>query len=488
MPPSAPTTPQRGTDSVTLPRRVIGKARSQTPFTSTAANSPVPRDDNLNINQSVKDQRRSATAAAAMRRFFETSDLLSTAVSNFVAMANVPGTVKCYDTATQEFSRQGTIAAEAILSSLATDWDYQKGYGDKRGLPALVETMLLEVVLTGGVGTELVLDKYRLPRNLHVFPYDSITWVSRGDGGKYPLQKMPQSQEVSLDLPTIFIGESMKPASRKYAIPLLHSGLQRLVHYETFLEDSWRVITRAGMSRLVVSLNYEKVFQSAPADVRTDPSKLSAYLEEVRVVHENVLKDLQPEDALVTYDLATTTALKVTGEKAELGDLINQLAGLVATALKSNPSMLGLRIGGSQNTSTTEALLAAKTAKLFQGPVQEVLGRALTLACRLYGADVYVTYEFDDIDLRPKNELEAHLAIQQSRILELLSLGRITDDEAQAMLGLGSLPASAATLSGTGFANSKTPDALPVAATNSRNRQISPNTPTSTGGADNAVQ
>jgi len=471
--------------SVTLPRRVVGKARSQSPYSSAARGDLIRRDDTVDLNKSVRDSRSAASAAAAMRGFFETSDLLSTAASNFVAMASVGWTVRSYETATQEFSREGTLAAEAVLASLATDWDYAIGFSDKRGLRALVETMLLEVILTAGVGLELVLDKYRLPRDLHVFPYDTVTWVSKGNGRKVPAQKGSDGNLIELNLPTIFIGESMKPANRKYAIPLLHSGLKRLVHYETFLEDAWRVITRAGMSRLVVSLSYEKVVNSAAPEVRNDPAKLSSYLEEVRTVHETVLTNLAPEDALVVYDVAEVDAIRVTGEKAEISDLINQLSGLVATALKSNPSMLGLRIGGSQNTSSTEALLAAKTARLFQQPVEEVLGRALTLACRLYGADVYVEFVFDEINLRPMDELEAHLQIKQNRVMELLSYGRVNDEEAQALLGLGSLPESAEELAGTQFLNKREADALPVAATNSRNRQISPDTPSSSGGSDN---
>lgn len=474
--------------SVVLPRRVIGKARSQTPYHATKAGDPIRRDDASELNRSIRESRRAASAAAAMRANFETSDLLSTAVAQFIAMASGGFTIHSYDTATHEFSKAGTLASEAILASLSAEWDYSVGFSDKRGLPALIETMLLEILLTGGVGLELVLDKYRLPRDLHIFPYDSVTFISKGNGRKVPSQKDAQGNIIELNLPTIFIAESMKPANRKYAIPLLHSGLTRLFNYAQLTEDAWRVVTRAGMSRLVVSLSYEKVVQSAPPEIRTDPAKLSAYLEQVRQVHEQVLAGLDPDDALITYDLAEVSALKVTGEKAELSELLTQMAGLVATALKTNPSALGLRIGGSQNVGSVESMLATKTAKLLQGPVQEAMGKALTLACRLYGVDVYCEFTFDDIDLRPKNELEAHLQIQQSRILELLSLGRITDDEAQAMLGLGSLPASAEQLSGTGFANSKTPDSLPVAATNSRNRQISPNTPTSTGGADNAVQ
>jgi len=437
--------------AVVLPRRVINRARAQNPFSSTPSGDTVSRDDAIDLNRSIRETRRSASAAAAMRTFFETNDILSTAVANFVAMASTPYKIKTYSTATQEYDRAGTLTAEAILSGLATDWDYAQGYSDKRSLNGLIETLLLEVVLTGGVGVELVLDKSRLPTNLNIFPYDSITWVSKGNGRKVPTQKGSDGNVIDLNLPTIWVGESMKPANRKYALPLLHAGLKRVVGYEQFLEDAWRVITKAGLSRLVVKLNYDKVVQSAPVEIRNDAAKLSNYLEEVRSVHEQVLAGIAPEEALVTYDLAEVNALKVNGEKAEISDLISQLSGLAASALKSNPSMLGLRIGGSQNTSSTEALLATKTAALFQKPVAEVLSRALTLACRLYGADVYVEFSFDDIDLRPQNELEAHLQIKQARVLQLLSLGRVNDDEAQSMLGLGSLPAGAEELAGTRF-------------------------------------
>jgi len=469
--------------SVTLPRRVIGKARSQTAFSGVERGDPIRRDDAINLNQSVNTQRSGASAAATMRQLFETNGLLSTAIASLIGMANTELKLSVYDTATQEFSRAGLLAAEAVVSSLTTPWDYT-GYTDHRGIESLSETMLLEVALTGGIGVELVLDKWRLPRDVNLFGYDTITWVSKGDGRKVPTQKNPAGGEVVLDLPTVFVGESLKSTRRKYALPLLHSGLMRVFHYESFLEDSWKVVRQAGSNRLVVSLDYEKVMQSAPSEVQQDPEKASAYLDEVRGAHEEILKGLAPEDALVVYNIAEVDTVRVIGEKADIRELVEALAGLAASALKSNPSMLGLRIGGSQNTSSTEAMLAIKTAELIRTPVQDVLSKILTLAVRLYGVDAYVEAEFAEIELRPTVELEAHFAILQNRVLELLSLGRVTDDEAQAMLGLGSLPASAAELSGTGFYNSKAPDSTPVSATNSRNRQISPSTPNSAGGQD----
>ena len=109
--------------AVVLPRRVIGKARSQTPYSSAKAGEAIRRDDASDLNKSIRDSRSSASAAAAMRAHFETSDLLSTAVAQFVAMASGGFTIKCYDTATQEFSKAGTLAAEAVLASLSSEWD-----------------------------------------------------------------------------------------------------------------------------------------------------------------------------------------------------------------------------------------------------------------------------------------------------------------------------------------------------------------------------
>ena len=72
-----------------------------------------------------------------------------------------------------------------------------------------------------------------------------------------------------------------------------------------------------------------------------------------------------------------------------------------------------------------------------------------------------------------------------NRILELLSLGRITDEEAQLELGLGSLPSTAEKLSGTGFYSSKAADTVPASGTNALNRTNKVDGPSSGGGTDN---
>ena len=473
---------------IQLPSRLAGKARTASPFYGAASGANLPRDDRFNPNQSVQSLRGSGKAAEQLRAWFEADGTVSTAVSQFVAMANTPLKFKAFTTGTNTYSREGLLALETVLSGLDTLWNYTAGFQDKKTIDLIKETLLLEVILTAGCAIELVLDTNKLPQNIVVIPYETIDWKSDGKGGKYPAQKAVNGDIIELKYPNIFIAESFKQANRRYALPLMVSGLKRLISYESFIESMERVLRQSGQPRLLVKLDYEKVRASAPPEVAMDPAKLETYLNGVRASMEGILADLNPEDALVFYDLAEVDSVETSGEKKDYQELLNELSGLAASALKTNPSALGLRMvgSGSQNVASTEALMSTKLAASFRKPVEAVLSRALTLAVRMYGVDVYIKAEFEDIELRPKSELEAHMSMRQQRVLELLSLGRITDDEAQAMMGLGSLPETSEELSGTRFLESKPLDTMPASGGNALNRSLQPEGATSGGGKDNA--
>lgn len=479
------------TPSVVLPRKVRGVRTSQGAASGSSAQEQLRRDNIANINQQVLDFRNSYDTTQLLRSLYETDGLVSTAISSMVRIACSGMTFAAYHTGTHEFSREGMLAVENVVSSFDTLWDYTRGYSDKQSMDNIVESMLLEVALSGGVGGELVLTKQRIPDRIVPIDYSSIIWKSDGNGGRKPFQKLKKPKpggaaEVSLDLPTIWIAEAAKPLDRVYAMSYMISSLKRLVHYDEFIEDMRRVIRQNGAPRLLIKLNYEKVVKSAPPEVKNDAKKLKEYMDGIQSAVEENVKNLSPEDSLVYYDTAEVDSVDTAGEKKDYKDLLDALSGLAASAMKSNPSILGLRLGGSQNTSSTESMLFTHVAKLLQGPVEQVLSRALTLAVRLYGFDVYVKAKFKPIDLRPEMELEGHKAIQQRRVMELLSTGRITDDEAQLMLGLGTLPEGAPSLSGTFFLDMKQQDTkIPDLRADPNGKSLAPSTPASEGGKDN---
>lgn len=477
---------------VALPRSVIGKARSQNPVLRYKPGDKIRRDNYVDPNQRIRDRRTEIDPTLRMRNLVENNGLVSTTVVSMVRMAMSGASIWAYTTGTNEFSAEGLAAAETLLSTWDTVWDYTSGYADKRSLDMLIETMMYEVAQTGGVGAELVLNAARFPDQLVVFPYDSVSWKAKsGGGGRFPSQRKEaaggggESQDVDLNIPTVWVSESMKSADKVYALSFLSSGFSKLDHYEEFIEDMRRVIRQAGGPRLLIKLNYQNVVASAPPDTQADPTLLAAYLDAKRQEIQDVVNTLEPEDALVFFDMVEVDTADTVGEKKDYKDLMETLSGSAASALKSNPSILGLRLGGSQNVASTESMLFMKIAEILQGPPEEVLSRALTLAVRLLGVDCYIKFKFDDIDLRPKNELEAHKSLKQARVLELLSLGFLSDEEASVMLGTGTRAPGAPPLSGTMFYEAKPPGNLPTTNQDTMGRQISPDGPTSAGGRDN---
>jgi hypothetical protein len=470
---------------VVLPKKLASKAAADSIANSTAAGNDIPRDALSVINASIETIRaRSANPTDAIRNLIRFEGTLSTAAFDIVEIAHTDFMVAAYDTATHQLNPQATQTVMGVIAALDTLYDYTKGYGDKQTFQNIIETALLEVVATGGVGMELVLNKLRMPDRLQLVAYDALSWVSRGDGTKYPKQRSARGVDIHLDIATFFVSELHKFANRPYATSMLEPAVNASYSFAGLLEEVRRSVRRSGHSRLIVSLDSDKVIAAAPTETRNDPEKLKKWMEDVKGSVESVVNDLEPDDALVTFDTAKAELLTASGEKADFVPLINAISGQLATSLKTSPSIIGLRVQGSQSLSNTESLVYLKIADSIRKPVEDVLSRALTLATRLAGQDVYVNFQFNPINLRPEDELEAFKSMRQARILEQLSEGFISDEKAALLLGTGPRPAGAPTLSGTGFARGSTKIDPTKASPNAdpQGAALQPDTPSKAGG------
>ncbi len=471
--------------TVVLPKRLMNKAQANTTASGYDKDNAIPRDNTRAANQSIASFRSQNSDVAAVRALDMFDGTFSSAIFSFVEIANAPFRVTAYETATHQYSEDGTQMARSLVASLDTLYDYSKGFADKRSLSSTLESALQEVICTGAFVAELVLDKMRLPERINVIPYETIEWVSRGDGTKFPRQQSTTGDPIPLDLPTVFVSELHKHANKAYATTMLAPALNSSYQFNEFLEDMRRAVRRHGHGRLSVSIVSEMVRAAAPEEAKSDPAKMQQYMEAVQTQITEALKGLNPEDALVAFDSAVVSLLKGEGEKADYVPLVNTMSGQHATSLKTSPSILGLRLSGSQSLSNTESLVFLKVARGIQRPVEEVMSRALTLGTRLYGSDVYVEFRFDGINLRPEDEMEAFKTMRQDRILTQLSEGFLTDEEAAQLMGTGPRAPGAPPLSGTGFMRGggkiDAKDASPN--TDPQGRALQPNTPSKAGGA-----
>ncbi len=434
---------------IVLPRNVTSVVKSKTIESTTKKDQKIVNADQNWATRDPRTLRSQGQVTEAIRILAKENGNLSTSLFDMVQIADSGWKVAAYLPGTAEFSGDGTMLAKNIIASMDTLYDYTQGFAKKRPVSMVVQTLLRETGITGGCSMELVLDKNRLPDRLQVADYSTLDWMSDGKGYRYPQQTL-SGAPVSLNIPTFFAESLHQEANTAYATSIFRAALDNIFTSSEFIADMRRVLFKAGHSRLVVTLDAEKVRASASKDILQDDNKLAAYMTSVKAEVEDALKTIAPEDAVVAYDSVDFETQDIGKNKTDYTPMLETLSNMEATSLKTPPSVLGMRSAGSQALSNSETLIFLKTAAAIQTPVEAIMSRALTLACRLYGADVYVKFKFNSIDLRPEAELEAFRSMKEARVLQRLSYGLITDAQAAYELDLPFNPA-APVLSGTGF-------------------------------------
>lgn len=405
------------------------------------------------INGSISKIRWERDISQLIREVAKKEGPFSAAVHSQVEVANCSHLITAYNAQTHEFDPEATFLANGVIEGINTNYANAGEHYNKLSLEALKRHGLREISLTGAFAMEMVLDKARLPSYFQVVPFESIYLKSDGKGGTYPCQQTyGQDGQVDLNIPTFYLSYMQRDANSDYPFSMMESALKMIVYFEEFMEDIRRTVRQNGHTRTVAKIDTQKVLDTMPKAVRADAVKSKAYMDEIMGSIKTMINSLNPQDIIVAYDTVIVENLKSgLGTQLDYTPLLDTLSGMYATSMKTPPSAIGLRLEGSQALGNVESLIFIKTASALQTPFEDALSRALTLACRLHGRDVYVKFEFDDIDLRPETELQAFRTMEHQRIMELLSLGFITDEYAAHLLRLGRRPPGAPKLSGTMF-------------------------------------
>jgi len=421
----------------------------------TQANSDLPRNDRALANTDTITLRNGADTRVVIRDLVASNPDLSAAVFGFLRTAITSEYKLVARNMDGSFNREATILAQQIATRFDEVQDYSDGFSGINSIRSTSESLGKEVLQYGAMGLELVLDKARLPRALSPVSTTQIL-MRQDDGWLKPVQKVGQ-EERDLDIPTFFMVALDQDLLQPYAESPLQAAIQPVLADLDFFNDLRRLVKRALHPRLDVAINEEKFRKTIPQDAALDPEKLSAYVKSVMDSVQEKINALNPEDALVHFDFIEVSFLNHgnASPAQEEETLLNIARSRVASGSKTMPSILG-HGAGTQNVASTETLLfMASAVGAVQAKLDEIYSKAFTLAVRLFGMDVYVEFRYAPVDLRPKNELEAFFAMKQSRVLEQLSLGFITDDEACIELTGNVTPAGFAPLSGTRFKDPK---------------------------------
>ena len=405
------------------------------------------------LDLSVQQLRRVWNTTRLLRFLARTEGPISTAIFNLVQVADCGYTIMAYDANTNHYDPAGSELATSILARMDTIND-TNGFANSMGFTSLLQMMLREVVITNGVGAELVLNKGYMPDHVQIIGLETLKWIKEKDGRYTPGQyQNGESKIISLDIPTFFVERAVGDPTDLEPRSIMEAAIKMLVFFEEVLEDIRRTLKQTGYARNVITIDLEKVKAAAPRDVLSDAKKFADFCETVRSTVEQAIKNIDPEDSLVMFNTAEFEIKSPNfGKNIDYTPMMNQISGMYATSMKTPPTVLGMRMdSGSQALGNVETLIFLKAARAIQLPVNVTMSRILTMACRLAGANVYVRFEYDPVNIRPEIETESFKQMRQTRILEQLSLGFIDDEKAAALLKTGRRPPGAPKLSGTFF-------------------------------------
>ena len=333
---------------------------------------------------------------------------------------------------------------------------------------------------------EVVLGKDRLPKRVQPISTTQIKFVADNDKTLIPWQYVG-SEKIPLDYPTFIYVSLDQDLLEPYSTSPIESAIKPVIYSEQFANDITRIVAKVIHPRQKVVLDEEMIRKNLTQEAQMDPEKATQELNAIIAEVESKINSLQPQDALVYlssigFEVENASNSGLSAEYEVLQAMAN---ARLSTGSKTNGTVLGFASGSSNIASSEIMLFMRSCTGAVKGPIEEFWSRTFTLSARLFGFDVVVEFRYDPIDLRPDNELLAFKQTKQMIVLEQLSLGMITDDEACLKL-TGQLAPPGLKLSGTMF-NKPAAGADPNAPSNNGstlNQNLKPTTP-STGRGQN---
>ncbi len=427
------------------------KTVRQTTGQTVDKNNPLSRDDRSLYKTDVKDYRYARNADELLMLLSKYDPDVSAGVWNFLRLADSGLKLVALDQKRQPNQKmQGVLDSVLFRLSGMTnyrDWDLY------RPIELVASTVVKYTLLRGGCGLELVLDNARRASKFVVVDPVKVQFKHPAKGQFVPFQKKRDGSEVMLNIPTFFWQLLDPDADTPYENPPFLPVLQAVLFNISVMQDLERIVKRVAYPRISIKIIEETLRKFAPIDAQTDETEMTAWLKSQKNQIGEALSTLKPEDAAVFFDSLDVNILETksnaTIDFRPLKEIIDQR---IIAGLKSLPTILGRQFGSSQTIGGVESLLYAKSIASLQAVAKHLLSRSLTLALRLEGQRGYVRVDYKPVSLRPENELEAFRGLEQARILEQLSLGLITDEQAAEVLtGSSYLPPGYQRLSGTGF-------------------------------------
>lgn len=296
------------------------------------------------------------------------------------------------------------------------------------GIRDMALKLALDVLIKGAGGSELVLDDNFYPvEPAYVDPW-SISFEWNQTQKRWIPQQTTDRGYIVLDIPT-FAWVPVDPLGNDpYGEEQINSAIRAILFKIQVMQDLKQAVHTNAWSRLDFALMEEVIIKAAPAQLKTDPTKLAEFVTAQLNAYKDIFASLAPDENLVHTDSMTVKGLEATSNGKGVFDptpLLQAIDSQITNSLKTFQSILSKKLGGgSEGFTSIEGVLYMKMIAGFQSIVEDVFERLLTMALRYMGIIAKINFKF------AKPELRSDMEISQYKAVEIKNVTTMFDEQA----------------------------------------------------------
>jgi len=439
---------------IILPKRKANPkgASSTSTFNASSSDQVLAAPDFRQHLRDIFTDRTSQDARQLITDLLKFDSDTSATLHAFLTISDTPLRVYAYDENGQ-LDPAGQEQLDALRRSLFQRSDYSTGFEFTNSQGKVSEDLRYCILWRGACAAELLFDKLLIPNDFRIVDPGELYWYEKQPGLYKPEQRpKASSDKLQLDIPTLFVKYHRQNPTELYPQSPFVSSINTIAARQQVINDLYRIMQKTGYPRIELTVLEDVLRKNAPAEIAGSEAKMTTWLRDRLNSVAADVATMRPDAVYVHTDAVESKILneKGPGTAMDVTSIIDVLNAQNQAALKTMSSIIGRGESGV-NTSTVEARIFSLSAQALNTPVADLFSDAFTLAMRLTGYSGYVVCRFDDVELRPKTELEAMLTMRQSRMMQNLSLGLITDAEYHIEIFNRPPPTGSPTLSGTGF-------------------------------------
>lgn len=353
---------------------------------------------------------------------------ISKALWDFINLCNSGFEVKAKLPGSDEQDKEGQAILDEMMDKLA----------ENNGTAGIFFDRLFKTIFfRGSYLMELVLEKNGKDfADIATPDTKTLEFKRENDpirGQVWTFGQRQRGQFVDLKIPTIrYVPVHPNPDSIE-GHPLVSSALFLGIFLMAILRDTKRVVQHQGYMRLDVAVLFEKLQQTIPTEIQSDPQKIVEWMGSVIADVEEVYSSLEPDDTYVHSD-SIEVRNPVGTVSADALDAIDALfkaiERMMVRALKTMPILLGTDQSRSETQANREWEIYAKGIETCQHWVESGFEYIANLRLRAAGSQARAELRFAQFRAAEAMR-DAQVDLLKAKVARYLyDCGYINQDEA----------------------------------------------------------